>query len=85
MGRAWRIEYEGGLYHVLSRGNDRKEIFHDDWDRLTFLDVIGEMSDQYHVDMFAYILMSNHYSFTNESCQSFQKHAVAGADIYPAI
>ncbi len=45
MGRAWRIEYEGGLYHVLSRGNERKDIFHDDRDRLTFLDVIGEMSD----------------------------------------
>ncbi|WDN88712.1 hypothetical protein BuS5_01680 [Desulfosarcina sp. BuS5] len=28
MGRAWRIEYEGGLYHVLSRGNERKDIFH---------------------------------------------------------
>ena len=22
MGRAWQIEYEGGLYHVLSRGNE---------------------------------------------------------------
>jgi len=33
MGRAWRIEYEGGLYHVLSRGNDRKDIFYDDQDR----------------------------------------------------
>jgi len=49
------------LYHVLSRGNERKDIFHDDRDRLTFLDVIGEMSDQYHVDILAYILMGNHY------------------------
>jgi len=61
MGRAWRIEYEGGLYHVLSRGNERKDIFHDDRDRQTFLDVIGEMSDQYRVDIFAYTLMDNHY------------------------
>jgi len=61
MGRAWRIEYEGGLYHVMSRGNERKDIFYDDRDRLTFLDVIGEMSDQYHVDIFAYTLMNNHY------------------------
>ena len=22
MSRAWRIEYEGALYHVLSRGNE---------------------------------------------------------------
>jgi len=57
MGRAWRIEYEGGLYHVLSRGNERKDIFHDDRDRLTFLDAIGEMADNYDVDIFAYVLM----------------------------
>jgi REP element-mobilizing transposase RayT len=61
MGRAWRIEYEGGLYHVLSRGNDRKDIFYDDKDRHTFLDVIGEMADSYCADIFAYVLMSNHY------------------------
>ena len=61
MGRAWRIEYEGGLYHVLSRGNERKDIFHDDRDRLTFLNAIGEMADNYDVDIFAYVLMGNHY------------------------
>jgi hypothetical protein len=26
MGRAWRIEYEGALYHMLSRGNEQKEV-----------------------------------------------------------
>ncbi len=56
MGRAWRIEYEGGLYHVLSRGNERRDIFHDDRDRLTFLDAIGKMADNYDVDIFAYVL-----------------------------
>ena len=61
MGRAWRIEYEGGLYHVLSRGNERKDIFVDERDRLTFLDAIGEMADHYDVDIFAYVLMGNHY------------------------
>jgi hypothetical protein len=24
MARAWRIEYEDALYHVLSRGNERR-------------------------------------------------------------
>ena len=37
MGRAWRIEYEDGLYHVLSSGKDRKDIFHDDRDLLVYL------------------------------------------------
>ena len=61
MGRAWRIEYGGGLYHVLSRGNEGNDIFHDDLDRQYFLDAIGEMADIYDVDVFAYVLMSNHY------------------------
>jgi len=46
---------------VLSCGNDRKDIFYDDQDRLMFLDVIGQMVDNYDVDVFAYVLMSNHY------------------------
>ena len=63
MGRAWRIEYEGALYHILSRGNEQKEIFHDDQDRLRFLETIGEMSERYGTEIFAYVLMGNHYHF----------------------
>ena len=43
MGRAWRIEYEGALYHILSHGHEQKDIFYDDPDRLLFLKTIGEM------------------------------------------
>ena len=45
MGRAWRIEGEGGLYHVLSRGNERNDIFRDDHDRQTFLDANMKMAE----------------------------------------
>ena len=27
MARAWRIEYEGAYYHLLSRGNEHRDIF----------------------------------------------------------
>ena len=60
MGRAWRIEYEGGLYHVLSPGNKGKDIYYDDKDRCWFLDTMGEMSENFDVDIFAYVLMGNH-------------------------
>jgi putative transposase len=36
MGRAWRIEYEGALYHILSRSNEQKDIFYDDQDLFAF-------------------------------------------------
>jgi len=59
--RPWRIAYEGAYYHILSRGNEGREIFYGDEDKRLFLDTIGEMSDQFDVDVFAFVLMSNHY------------------------
>jgi len=44
MSRPWRIEYAGALYHLLSRGNQRSDIFVDEKDRSSFLDAVGEMS-----------------------------------------
>ena len=32
MGRKPRLELEGGLYHVMSRGNNRRRIFDDEGD-----------------------------------------------------
>ena len=61
MGRAWRIEYEGALYHLMSRGNDGQDIYLNDADRNLFLETISEMSERFKVDIFAYVLMPNHY------------------------
>ena len=41
MSRAWRIEYEWALYHVLSRGNEQGPIVLHDDDRVLFLNTIG--------------------------------------------
>ncbi len=27
MGRPWREEYKGGIYHVIARGNNKEYIF----------------------------------------------------------
>jgi REP-associated tyrosine transposase len=61
MARAWRIEYEVDLYHVWSRGNERRNIVVDDKDRNLFLATAGEMSQRFEVDIGAYVLMDNHY------------------------
>lgn len=61
MARPWRIEYEGAYYHVLSRGNEGRDIFNDDKDRTLFIDTLGEVSDRFSVDIFAFVLISNHY------------------------
>jgi len=61
MGRAWRIEYKGALYHLMSRGNDGQHIYLNDADRNLFLETISKMSERFKMDIFAYVLMSNHY------------------------
>jgi hypothetical protein len=54
MSRPWRIEYEGALYHLLSRGNAGSAIFVDDKDRSRFLDAVGEMPERFDIDIFTY-------------------------------
>lgn len=61
MARPWRIQYGGAYYHVLSRGNEGRDIFFDDGDRKLFLKTLGEASERFKVDVFAFVLMRNHY------------------------
>jgi REP element-mobilizing transposase RayT len=61
MARQWRIEYPGALYHVLSRGNGRRDIFLSDDDWSLFLSLLEELSDRFDIEIFAYVLMGNHY------------------------
>jgi len=61
MARPLRIEYEGAFYHVHSRGNERRDIYYGDDDRRLFQDTIGETADRFELEVFAFILMTNHY------------------------
>ena len=40
MARPLRIEFDGALYHVTSRGNSREPIFITDTNRVLFLDIL---------------------------------------------
>src|SRR3990172_2619948 len=67
MARPLRIEYNGAVYHVTSRGNERKNIFKDDEDRLLFLDTLKKVSEKYNWLCHAYCLMNNHYHLVIET------------------
>jgi hypothetical protein len=41
----WRIEYEGAYYHLLSRGNERRDIFLDDDDQRLYLDTLANPTE----------------------------------------
>lgn len=49
-----------GIYHVMVRGNEKKNIFHDDRDRLKFLDILSKKSKDNALIIYAYCLMDNH-------------------------
>ncbi|MHB8060865.1 MAG: transposase [Gaiellaceae bacterium] len=61
MSRPLRIELAGGLYHVTSRGNERKAIFLDATDRLSFLDLVALVCERYRWRCLTWCLMDNHY------------------------
>jgi REP-associated tyrosine transposase len=44
----------------MVRGNDRRDVFATDGDRLAFLNFVREASVKHEVDIHAYVLMSNH-------------------------
>ncbi len=67
MARALRIEYEGALYHITSRGNANEDIFVDDGDRGMFLATLEETVSRYGWNCHAYCLMSNHYHLLVET------------------
>lgn len=69
MGRPLRIEYPGALYHITSRGNERKEIFLDDESRSRFLEILHEYHVRYRILIHSYVLMGNHYHLILETLQ----------------
>ncbi len=67
MGRPLRIEYPGALYHITSRGNERKKIYLDEGDRLKFLAILEDYHDRYGILIHSYVLMDNHYHLILET------------------
>ena len=67
MARPVRIEYEGAVYHVTIRGNERRAIFSTDADRERFVGSLAESVDRYDVRLYLYCLMLNHAHFVVET------------------
>src|SRR6267142_1455660 len=55
-----RLEIEGGLYHVITRGNNRQLIFGSDDDHHRFLLQLAHQKGKLPFYLYAYCLMPNH-------------------------
>jgi REP element-mobilizing transposase RayT len=61
MARPLRIDQAGAIYHVLSRGIERSEIFSGKASREDFLKRLAELPSRFAVVVHGYVLMDNHY------------------------
>ena len=60
MARKPRLEIEGGLYHLITRGVDRRDIFHSPEDHHRFLSMLNALKGKLPFYLYAYCLMTNH-------------------------
>ncbi|MGH7828082.1 MAG: REP-associated tyrosine transposase [Candidatus Binatia bacterium] len=67
MARPLRIDFDGALYHVTSRGNEQRAIFKDAADRKLFLGTLTHVNERFHWICHAYCLMNNHYHLVIET------------------
>ena len=67
MARKLRVQYPGAIYHVMNRGDRREPIFHDDQDRMLFLDTLSEACQKTDWEIHAWCLMSNHFHLVVEA------------------
>ncbi len=67
MPRKQRIEYPGAVYHVISRGNYRKDLFVHDKTGEAFERTIFEAAGRCGWKLYAYVIMSNHYHLVIET------------------
>jgi len=69
MARPYRLQGEGYLYHITSRGDDRKKIYISKYDYEKFLEYLLKAKEKYKFYVYAYCLMSNHYHLLIETTQ----------------
>ena len=61
MPRTARIDAPGALHHIIVRGIEKRNIFHDDVDRVNFLDRLGKVLSETDTSCFAWALIPNHF------------------------
>jgi putative transposase len=67
MARKLRIQYEGALYHVINRGNYRRDVFESAGAAQAFEDTLKEACEENGWKLHAYVVMRNHYHLALET------------------
>ena len=60
MPRLPREKSESGIYHIMIRGANRQVIFHDEEDKLRFLQILAKYKTKVEMNIYGWCLMDNH-------------------------
>lgn len=91
MARQLRIEYPGAIYHVTCRmvgdwKTDKTYLFKDDADRERFIHRLSERVEQYHIRLYLFVLMTNHFHLVFETpeanCSKFMQSLSTAYTVY---
>jgi putative transposase len=81
MARKARVEFEGGVYHLLDCGDRREPIVRSDADRAAFVRTLGEACARTGWRVHAWVLMSNHYHLLIETMQESRPSISPGSSL----
>src|SRR4029077_3569093 len=76
MARPLRLDIEGGWYHVINRGLEKRQIFPDERTNLHFLDLLSVLPTRFGLRIHAYVLMGNHYHLQIETPKANLSQAI---------
>jgi putative transposase len=60
MPRIARIAPRDHIFHILTRGNNRQDVFRDEMDYQKYLEILSKYKEKYHVELYHYVLMKSH-------------------------
>ena len=60
MPRTARVAPKEHVYHVLTRGNNRQDVFEDEEDFRKYIDLLLRYKEKYHFKLYHYVMMTNH-------------------------
>ncbi len=70
MPRTARVAPSEHVYHVLTRGNNRQDVFEDEEDFRKCIDLLLRYKEKYQFKMYHYVLMTNHVHLVIEPSES---------------
>ena len=73
MPRTARIAPDEHVYHILTRGNNRQDVFKDKKDCKKYIEILQRYKEKYRFKLYHYVLMSNHVHLVLETTEKGSK------------